>query len=234
MGARNSHDVLRKVLASREPSKILDAPSGTGILTQFLLDRGWEVHCADIDPGHLKVKGVPFTQVNLNRGISLEDESFDSVLCANGLHRLYNPGGAISEFYRVLRPGGSLYITMNNYAAVDERLRFFFYGSIAKSINESDFDQTISDPEANVRHYLFYPHLANLLESAGFSIVDLRPANKKFRHYALAPLGWAIRLGTYFINPASRRKSRLAETSGPGILPGGKYLFLEARKPESD
>ena len=98
IGSRFSHETLCKVLSSREPGKVLDAPCGTGVLTQFLLDLGWEVHCADIDAGHMKVDSVPFTTINLNRAIGFGEESFDAVVCANGLHRLFNPGGAISEF----------------------------------------------------------------------------------------------------------------------------------------
>ena len=171
--------------------------------------------------------------MNLNRGLPHEDDSFDAVLCANGLHRLYHPAGAIEEFYRVLRPGGSLYININNYASIQKRLRFLYYGSITNTINESSFKQTSADPEANVRHHLFYPQLANHLESAGFKIVDLQAASVKTIHRLLWPLALGIQLASLLISPASRKRNRIARANSGALLPGGKYLYLEAVKPSS-
>jgi len=231
IGGRHSHDTLRRILAERSPAKILDAPAGTGVLSQFLRERGWEVHPADIDPGNFQAEGFPFTQVNLNRELSLADESFDAVVSANGLHRLFHPAGAMQEFFRVLKPGGSLHITINNYASINKRLRFLFYGSITNTINESRFRQTTDDPEANVRHHLFYPELANTLEAAGFKIVSVQSASVKTAQRLLTPLAWIVRLGSFLISPKGRKRNRIAETRSRAICPGGKYLYVEAVKP---
>ena len=228
IGGRNSHDVLRAVLADRPPSRVLDAPAGTGVLSEFLRSLGWDVHCADIDPEHFQVRGLPFRRVDLNRGLPYGDASFDTVVCANGLHRLWNPAGALNEFARVLRRGGRLHLTVNNYASVTKRLRFLILGSITNTINESRYAQTIADPEANVRHVLLWPQLANLLESAGFAIVERRAASVRASHRVLAPLVWLIRLGTLFVSPGRARRNRLSETRSRAILPGGKYVYVEA------
>ncbi|MDE0957596.1 MAG: class I SAM-dependent methyltransferase [Planctomycetota bacterium] len=230
IGGSRSHDTLRRVLSQRPPVKVLDCPAGTGVLSEFLRDLGWDVHCADIDPGNFEAEGFPFEEANLNRGLPHEDESFDAVLCANGLHRLYHPVGAIEEFFRVLRPGGSLYININNYASIQKRLRFLFYGSITNTINESSFKQTSSDPEANVRHHLFYPQLANHLEATGFKIVDLQPASVKTSHRLLWPFALLIKLASFLVNPASRKRNKLSSTNSRGICPGGKYFYVEAIK----
>jgi ubiquinone/menaquinone biosynthesis C-methylase UbiE len=230
IGGRRSHDVLKSVLESRPAAKVLDAPAGTGVIAQFLKERGWTVHCCDIDPGNFAAQGFPFTQANLNRSLPLQDASFDAVVCANGLHRLFNPGGAIAEFHRVLRPGGTLYITVNNYASIQKRLRFFFYGSITTTINESRYRQTVQDPEANFRNTLFFPQLASLMEDAGFRIVQVRAASVKMSHRLLTPLAWLVRLGTLFIGPTPTRRNRLSMTASGPICPGGKYLFIEAVK----
>ena len=116
MGAAHSHDTLRERIAARKPGKILDAAAGQGALAAALRDLGWDVHCADIFPGAFKIPDLPIRKVNLNHEIPYEDASFDAVVCANAIHRLFNPAGALREFYRVLRPGGSLYVNFNNYA----------------------------------------------------------------------------------------------------------------------
>lgn len=231
IGGRGSHDLLRRILAARPAGKVLDAPAGTGVLSHFLRDKGWDVYPADIDPGNFQAEGFPFTQVNLNRELPLEDESFDTVVSANGLHRLYHPATAIREFFRVLKPGGSVHLTINNYASIDKRLRFLFYGSITNTINESRFRQTTDDPEANVRHHLFYPELANTLEAAGFKIVSVQSASVKTAQRLLTPLAWIVRLGSFLISPKGRKRNRIAETRSGAICPGGKYLYVEAVKP---
>ncbi len=231
IGGRRSHDTLRAVLAALPPAKVLDAPAGTGSLAQFLRERGWEVHCADIDPGNFAAEGFPFEQVDLNRRLPHADASFDAVVCANGLHRLFNPGGAIHEFGRVLRPGGTLHVTVNNYASLPKRLRFLFYGSITNTINEANFLQTIQAPEANFRNHLFFPQIAYLLEGAGLELVRVLPASVKPIHRLLLPLAWLVRLGTLCISRKSARRNRVAVTRSGAICPGGKYLYIETRKP---
>ena len=47
---------------------------------------------------------------------------------------------------------------------------------------------------------------------------------------ALTPLAWLIALGALLISPKSRRRNRLGAMSGPALLPGGKYLYVEAIK----
>lgn len=231
IGGRRSHDTLLAVLAACPPAKVLDAPAGTGRLACVLRDRGWEVSCADIDPGNFAAEGFPFERVDLNREIPYPSASFDAVVCANGLHRLFNPGRAIREFERVLRPGGRLHITVNNYASLPKRLRFLFYGSITNTINEGSFVQTIEAPEANFRNHLFYPQLAFLLEGAGLRIARVLPASVKPLHRALLPLAWLVYVGTWLIARKSARRNRVAVTRSRAICPGGKYLYIEARKP---
>ena len=63
-----------------------------------------------------------------------------------------------------------------------------------------------------------------------FEIVARRAASVKMLHRALTPLAWLIALGTLLISPKSRRRNRLGAMSGPALLPGGKYLYVEAIK----
>ena len=231
IGGRGSHEVLRRVLAARPPGKVLDAPAGTGILSRYLRDLGWDVTCADIDPGNFLAEGFEFTQVDLNRPLPFPDQAFDTVVTACGLHRLYNPAGAVREFARVLKPGGTLFVNLYNFASIAKRLRFLFTGSIKKSINECRYVQTTDAPEANVRHHLFLPQLAKNLEDAGFAIGPIRPDAKRTIHYVLAPAGWFVVLASYLASAKSRRRNRMDLTNSLSICPGGKYFLLEATKP---
>jgi len=230
IGSDDSHDTLRQVLQSRQPCKVLDAPTGKGPLAAYLLQAGWDVHCADIDRAHFTLKGIPFTQVNLNRALPFENESFDAVVCANGLHRLFNPRAAITEFYRILRPGGRLYLNINNYSSIDRRLQFLFFGSIERALNEGVCQQSTDEPEAHVRVCLLYPQVANLLNQAGFTTVSVQPAAVRLRHRLLTPVAWLLRPAKYLVSSARRGRDHMGATSSNAICPGGRYLFIEALK----
>lgn len=231
IGSRGSHDALRKALAQHAPSKVLDIPAGHGPISLYLRELGWDVHCSDIDPGNFQAQGFPFTAANLNRPLPFADASFDVVVCANAVHRIFNPGGAMLEFFRVLRPGGALFINVNNYSSIRRRLRYLFYGSLDNAVNSSHCRQTTDDPEARVRIAIIYPQIAAALQNAGFSVERIRAADVRAGHRLLAPIAWAIRLLAFLIPPGSRRRSSVGATNGRGLFPGGNYVLIVARKP---
>lgn len=101
---------------------VLDLGAGTGKLTARLVERGLDVTAVDPIPEMLEVlKGsLPGTPALLGTAeeIPMPDDSVDSVLVAQAWH-WFDPGRAISEVARVLRPGGQLGLVWNNR---DERL----------------------------------------------------------------------------------------------------------------
>lgn len=230
MGAADSHDTLRRKLAQHRPCKILDAAAGQGALAAFLRDRGWDVHCADIAPDNFRIEGISVLAADLNRRLPYADAEFDAVVCANAIHRLFNPAGAMREFFRILRPGGRLFLNANNYATIDTRLRFLLFGSLEGRDREQGIDP-VGQPEANVRVHWTYPQLANYLEAAGFEIVDVQAAAVRWRNRLLAPLGWPIRCVAWLVHGERRRRNRLNVTSSPAVLTGGYYMYIEAVKP---
>lgn len=230
IGTPGSHDALRAALARLAPGRVLDVPAGEGPISQFLHENGWDVQAADIDAGNFRYRQVPFAEVNLNRPLPFDDASFDVVVCANGLHRLFNPGGAIREFHRVLRDRGRLYINVNNYTSIDRRLRMLLAGSMDTAVNEGQCRQTIDDPEAHVRLYLLPVQIANMLDAAGFDVTAVRPAAVLRRHRLLAPIAWACRLAAHALPAGRRRRDRLDIANAPGVCPGGQYVLFEAAR----
>jgi SAM-dependent methyltransferase len=233
IGVTTSHDTLLDVLAARPPTKILDVPAGEGVLCAFLARKGWDVHAADIDPGNFKLKDVPFTRVNLNRALPFGDASFDAVSCINGLHRLLFPEVAIREFARIIRPGGRLYLNVNNYSSMRKRLRFLLTGTIDQSIETQECIQTIDDPEAHVRLPLMYPRIHAMLLRAGFEVGDVRPAAMTAQDRLLAIPAALVGAATRLMSPARRGALAVAEGNHRAVLAGGAYLFVEAMKPSA-
>lgn len=96
--------------------RVLDAATGTGIAAEAavaLVGPGGHVTATDASPAMIdrarqRLANLPNTSVGVADGESLgfDDGSFDAVLCSLGLMFFKNPARGLSEFHRVLRPGG--------------------------------------------------------------------------------------------------------------------------------
>lgn len=109
-------------LLPRGARDVLDLGAGTGKLTTRLVERGLDVVAVDpiADMLELLRSSLPETRALLGTAeeIPLEDNSVDVVLVAQAWHWV-DPGRAIPEIARVLRPGGRLGLVWNTR---DERL----------------------------------------------------------------------------------------------------------------
>jgi SAM-dependent methyltransferase len=96
--------------------RVLDLGAGTGKLTRALLHRGLEVTAVDPSDGMLAelrrvLPGVP-ALAGTAEDIPLPDGSVDAVLVGQAWHWV-DPGRALPEVARVLRPGGRLGLIWN-------------------------------------------------------------------------------------------------------------------------
>jgi ubiquinone/menaquinone biosynthesis C-methylase UbiE len=123
--------------SSRE--RVLDAGCGTGSYSVALAIEGFNVTGVDYSAGMLKrarSKVTPdlsgrlsFHRADLNGPLAFEDASFDHVIGISVLQTVADPGFTLSEFVRVLKPGGTLVVMQvprpanSPYAAIRQRLR---------------------------------------------------------------------------------------------------------------
>ncbi|MEV4351298.1 class I SAM-dependent methyltransferase [Actinoplanes sp. NPDC049596] len=93
----------------------VDAACGTGRYAGYLAGRGHRVIGVDSSPEMLAKARVRVPGADLRRGelheLPVPDGHADIVVCALALTHLADVGPAISEFARVLKPGGHLVIT---------------------------------------------------------------------------------------------------------------------------
>jgi ubiquinone/menaquinone biosynthesis C-methylase UbiE len=102
---------------------ILDIATGTGLSAEAALaavgPKGY-VMAADVSPAMVgrareRLSRAPNVSVSVEDGqaLSFSDESFDAVLCNLGLMFFPDPVRGLSEFRRVLRPGGRAAVSVN-------------------------------------------------------------------------------------------------------------------------
>lgn len=230
MALSSSHSRVIRYFSQRSPGALLDCPCGPGALSKQLHTLGWDVSCCDIDAGHFELhESLPFQAADLNEDpLPFEDESFDCILSANGLHRLYNPANAIDQFHRVLKPGGTLLLSWPNYGSLARRLVFLVTGSLGKSIDDPQCDQTISEPSANVRLPLSVARVHLLLRRSEFEVRQVFATGYRAYDLVSLPLAGLVKLMDFALGMNRRRASPLSNAWS--TLRGGSTVFLDCKK----
>jgi SAM-dependent methyltransferase len=121
MGLRIRMSRISSVMGKVEGESVLDAGCGPGLHTQSLCLNGARVTGVDIDREKVRsgtqtcmklgMPGAGFMLADLRR-MPFRAESFSSVLCSDVLEHIKDDAAVISEFARVLKPGGRLVITV--------------------------------------------------------------------------------------------------------------------------
>ena len=99
--------------------KLLDVPVGTAVFTTEKYKRMTQadITCLDYSQDMLERAKDRFREAGIATiktlqgdvgALPFEDESFDDVLCMNGLHVFPDKDKAYAEIHRVLKPGGEL------------------------------------------------------------------------------------------------------------------------------
>ena len=139
-------------------NEVIDAGCGPGIYTSFLLKKGFNVTSIDLSKGMLKEakKRVPkgkFYRMSVTK-LGFPAGRFDGVFCSAVLLHLNDreAKSAIKEFYRVLRPGGLLFISTK--------------------VGRKETVKVYPDGTKRFIHFYTAKFLKDSLEKAGFKIED--------------------------------------------------------------
>ena len=102
---------------TNETYKILDIGTGPGFFSIILAEAGYQVTAVDYTEAMLEeakknagafAQRITYCQMDASH-LAFADETFDAVLIANALHIMPRPEKALTEIYRVLKPGGQLF-----------------------------------------------------------------------------------------------------------------------------
>lgn len=144
--------LLRGILqafASHAKGRLLDVGAGRRTYQPFIQKYVEQYVCSDISTERGTVDFISDAM-----SLSVSSNSFDTIFCAQVLEHLPRPQDALSEYFRVLRPGGKAIISVphlsNLHNVPNDYFRFTPYG------------------------------IKTLAEAAGFEVLEINPAGGFF------------------------------------------------------
>jgi len=231
LARRGTHEKVLEIIGNENRGKVLDIPAGTGALSHKLKEMGFDVYCCDINEDHFELTELPFKKGDMNKRLPYDRDSFDYVICLEGIEHTENPFNAMREFARVIRKGGKLILSFPNYLNIEKRIKFLITGSLTRPTNPLPFlGGSTSDLAMLHLNPITYTTLKFFLEVQGFSIVDITIDRKKKKQRFLYPLVWLITFYTLFWSKRQKEKYWLKETLSPSIIMGGNTTIVIAQK----
>ncbi|OGP92891.1 MAG: hypothetical protein A2156_10040 [Deltaproteobacteria bacterium RBG_16_48_10] len=231
LGRNETHDIVVAMMEREPRGKVLDVPTGTGVLADRLSRLGFEVSCCDISPSYFSIPDLSIEIGDLNKTLPYSDDSFDYLICLDGIEHTENPFNTLREFLRVLKGGGKLFLSIPNFLNLERRLHFLFTGCHSK-IPSHETIQKIWKNDLSMAHLspLGYPLLKFVMEHYGFRILRLEKDRSKPKMILLWPLAWILRLCGRAASKRRQEAYRLNETLRKEILMGGNTLIIVGEK----
>ena len=216
---------------------LLDVPAGEGALASRLLELGFGVSCCDLYPEMFRLPGVEVKRGDLSSSLPYPDDSFDYVVCVEGLEHIENPFQAFREFRRLIRGRGHLVVSVPNTLNIEERFKALLYGytSHFKPLSREyldGLDDGFAGREEVALHInpIGYPQLRYMLEQNGFRIARLYRDKPKAKLWVYRPVAGLIRALNRLQSEARRSERWSAELQSDEVLLGGNTLIVHATK----
>ena len=156
---RNSYII--KYLSPTPKDKILDIGCGVGYFSQLLSNFGSELHGLDISEESVSICKSNISEnftVGNAESLQYSDNQFDKILCSEVLEHLKNDLKAVTEMWRILKPNGTVLITVPSTEGI--------FGSKIKNIMHDHDD----GPEKHEREGYTNIQIVKLLENSGFIV----------------------------------------------------------------
>ncbi len=158
--------------------KVLDVGCGNGWVLRHYARAGADVTGVDITEAGIQLCRTRFKNENLKGNfvvgnaeeLPFPDNTFDAVSCMGVVHHTANPQKAVSEIYRVLKPGGRLIFMLYHRNSVLYRFKF----PLLKLITGKSMQQLVNEVDGfgNPRGDVYSKEEMRAL-LGGFTLTDL-------------------------------------------------------------
>lgn len=139
---------------------VIDTPAGSGTTSKALQEVGARVQAYDLFPEYFTTKGLTCERANIMEGLPVAAETADVLFCQEGLEHFGDQYRALNEFNRVLKPGGSLFITTPNYSNLQSKLSYLLFETEyhLKTMPPNEIDSIWMADEARTNE-IYFGHL---------------------------------------------------------------------------
>ena len=237
MAREGVHETVEAIFKDRPRGRVLDVPAGHGSIAHRLKQLGFDVAASDLYPELFELKDVEIRKGDLGGRLPYDDNSFDHVVCVEGLEHIENPANAIREFARLMNTGGTLVVSVPNIMNIEERLKWLVNGYTshfkplsAEALGPIRKEYAGTEEAALHVNPIGYAELRYILETNGFEIERALRDSKKKNSWAFMPIVWLIRLVAKLSSADKRRERWTDEMNSDEVLLGGNTLIIQARK----
>lgn len=138
----------------------IDLPAGSGNVSATLREIGATVYPFDLFPEYFTVKGLTCARANVLDGLPVADEFADLLICQEGIEHFSDQYRAFTEFNRVLKKGGSLFLTTPNYSRLQARLSYLLFETEyhLKTMPPNEFDSVWMADDTRAQE-LYFGHV---------------------------------------------------------------------------
>ncbi len=154
-------------------AKVLEAGTGSGFMSAFFADNFGSLDSVDVVDERQVREGYRFHQVDTAH-MPFEDNSFDVVISNQVIEHIEDQRLHLAEAFRVLRPGGFLYVaTPNRYWPREVHSSIFFLGYLPQHMAAKVFEKKRG--KAWDVYPLSYGQLTKLLRAHTDTVTNYAP-----------------------------------------------------------
>lgn len=197
---------LNRYVDVKSDWSILDVGCSIGKFLEFVQFKNKKgVDISDIAVNEARMQGLEIYQCDIEYDkLPFEDNSFDLIFCMEVLEHLFTEKNIFSEFKRVLKPGGYIYVTVPNDTLKFNKRIGLLFGKMIRTDNNTFDSPHIRFFESNM--------LSRLFRDNGFNVIYNGALPLSYKCHSF---GWLSRfLSDTFTNLLANNYSIICKKKG--------------------